>query len=392
MTKNAASGLLPVGMSDMLPPFAAAEAEAAARVVAVFDACGYQRVTPPLLEFEETLVGNDDGLSGRTFRVTDAVSGKIMGVRADMTPQIGRIAATRLKNEPRPLRLAYAGYVVRTFPDRLHSARQVLQVGAELIGADCAKADAEIVLTAAEALERLGVESFVFDLNLPTLFPALCAACGIAGDDREKLTEVLNQKDFSAALAILDTLGKKARDQRPVFEALFQAFGESGRALDILRPLPLPDEAAAERARLVEVVSLLNAEKPDLNLTVDVLENRGFEYHRGVGFSIFSSRSDRELGRGGRYIAGTNVGACEPAAGVTLFMADILDVHNPDQNRERVYVPCGVPFAEAAKLRAQGFATVCGLRAGGGEEEARRLGCGRIYTGGRVQPLQLTRS
>ncbi len=122
-----------------------------------------------------------------------------------------------------------------------------------------------------------------------------------------------------------------------------------------------------------------------------MLENRGFEYHRGVGFSIFSNRSDRELGRGGRYIAGTNVGACEPAAGVTLFMADILDVHNPDQNRERVYVPCGVPFAEAAKLRAQGFATVCGLRAGG-DEEARRLGCGRIYTGGRVQPLQLTRS
>ena len=166
-----------MGMSDLLPPFAAAEAEAAEQAVAVFDACGYQRVTPPLLEFEETLIGDDD-LSGRTFRVTDAVSGKIMGVRADMTPQIGRIAATRLKRDPRPLRLAYAGYVVRTFPDRLHSARQVLQVGAELIGADCAKADAEIVLTAAEALERLGVKSFVFDLNLPTLFPALCAAWG----------------------------------------------------------------------------------------------------------------------------------------------------------------------------------------------------------------------
>lgn len=387
MKKSACCGLLPVGMTDVLPPFVDAEAEAVEKATGVFQSCGYQRVAPPLLEFEETLLSEKyNDLSTQTFRVTDAVSGKIMGLRADMTPQISRIAATRLQNEPRPLRLAYAGHVVRMFPTQLNPARQILQVGAELIGADCAKADAEIILLAAETLEKLGVPSFVFDLNLPTLFPALCSAYGIDGDDRAKMTVLLNQKDFSAALAVLDTTNGKARAEKAVFVSLFQAFGDCGRALETLRSLSLPEEAAAERARLAEVVALLKKEKPALSLTVDVLENRGFEYHCGVGFSIFSEQSGHELGRGGRYIAGMDGALSEPASGVTLFMADILAVLDKKETKTRVYVPADVSFSETAELRDKGYVTVCGLKAGG-REEARQLQCGCIYTGGKVLPL-----
>ena len=133
MKKSEKCGLLPVGMTDVLPPDAFCREKAVETVVGVFQSCGYDRVCPPLLEFEETLAGAKCGdLSNQTFRVTDPVSGKIMGVRADMTPQIGRIAVTRLKEEPRPLRLAYAGDVVRMFPTTLNPARQVLQVGADL--------------------------------------------------------------------------------------------------------------------------------------------------------------------------------------------------------------------------------------------------------------------
>ena len=387
MKKSACCGLLPVGMTDVLPPFVDAEAEAVEKATGVFQSCGYQRVAPPLLEFEETLLSEKyNDLSTQTFRVTDAVSGKIMGLRADMTPQISRIAATRLQNEPRPLRLAYAGHVVRMFPTQLDPARQILQVGAELIGADCAKADAEIILLAAETLEKLGVPSFVFDLNLPTLFPALCAAYGIDRDDREKMSACLNQKDFAAALAVLESTNGKARAAKSVFVSLFQAFGDCDRVLEILRPLPLPDEAAAERARLAEVAALLKTEKQNLSLTADVLENRGFEYHCGVGFSIFSKQSGHELGRGGRYIAGIDGALSEPAAGVTLFMADILAVLEKKETKTRVYVPVDVSFSKTADLRAKGYITVCGVRPGG-REEARRLQCSCIYTGGRVQPL-----
>ena len=226
MRNSAGCGLLPVGMTDRLPPFADYETEAVAIITGVLQSAGYQRVSPPLLEYEETLLSEKYGnLSNQTFRVTDVVSGKIMGVRADMTPQIGRIAVTRLKQDPRPLRLAYAGQVVRMFPAQLDPARQILQVGAELIGADCAKADAEIILLAAEALEKVGLPHFVFDLNLPTLFPALCAAYDINREDREKIMRLLNQKDFSAALNLLESTNKKARETKNFLLLCFRLSG-----------------------------------------------------------------------------------------------------------------------------------------------------------------------
>ncbi len=387
MRNSAGCGLLPVGMTDRLPPFADYETEAVAIITGVLQSAGYQRVSPPLLEYEETLLSEKYGnLSNQTFRVTDVVSGKIMGVRADMTPQIGRIAVTRLKQDPRPLRLAYAGQVVRMFPAQLDPARQILQVGAELIGADCAKADAEIILLAAEALEKVGLPHFVFDLNLPTLFPALCAAYDINREDREKIMRLLNQKDFSAALNLLESTNKKARENKKLFASLFQAFGDCDRVLDILRPLSLPSEAAAECYRLTEVVALLKKEKSALPLTIDVFENRGFEYHCGIGFSVFSKQSGQELGRGGRYFAGIEGEQSEPAVGITLFLENILPVLKKTDEKMRIFVPFDVSFKETADLRAKGYVTVCGLKEGG-REEAQRQKCGCIYTGGQIVPL-----
>ena len=387
MKNSARSGLLPVGMTDALPPFVECEAEAVSSIMNVFRDNGYQRVSPPLLEYEETLLSEKyDDLSEQTFRVTDAVSGKIMGVRADMTPQIGRIAVTRLKGEPRPLRLAYAGQVVRMFPTQLNPARQILQVGAELIGADCAKADAEIILAAAEALEKTGAPHFVFDLNLPTLFPALCKAYDIDREDGKKIGVLLNQKDFSTAWTVLNGTNKKVRENKEVFLSLFQAFGNCGRVSDILRSLSLPSEAAAECRRLKEVVSLLQNEKPALPLTIDVFENRGFEYHSGIGFSVFSKQCGKELGRGGRYFAGIDGEYSEPAVGITLFLEDILSLLEKRDEKKRIYVPFDVSFKEAADLRAKGYVTVCGL-IDGGREEALRQNCGCIYAGGRIVPL-----
>ncbi len=388
MKKSAFSGLLPVGMTDVLPPFVDDEAKAVEKIINVFQNNGYQRVEPPLLEFEETLLSEKYvDLSLQTFRLTDSVSGKIMGLRADMTPQISRIAVTRLKDEPRPLRLAYLGHVVRVFADQLNPSRQILQVGAELIGADCAKADGEIILLAAEALRHLKISSVIFDLNLPTLFPALCSAVDINREDREKMVDFLNRKDFSAVLSVLETTNRKAREAKPLFEALFQAFGDCQRVLEILRPLRLPQEVAAECHRLFDVIALLKKEAPDLSVTVDVLENRGFEYHTGIGFSVFSKQNEHELGRGGRYIAGMDGAVSQPAVGVTLFVADILNVLNDREVKKRVYVPMDVSFSQAAQLREKGYVTVCALKSGNDIEEARRLSCSWIYSSGCVQPL-----
>ncbi len=168
--------LLPAGLKDGLPPDAAFEAAMVERLMACFAAWGYERVKPPLIEFEDALLsGMGAAMASETFRLMDPVSQRMMGVRADMTPQVGRIAASRLKGAPRPLRLSYAGQVLRVKGEQMRPERQIGQAGVELIGIASAAADAEAVLLAAEALQQLGVTQLVVDLNAPTL--AVVATC-----------------------------------------------------------------------------------------------------------------------------------------------------------------------------------------------------------------------
>ena len=135
MTTKGEKALLPAGLGDGRPPAAAQEAWATELLIATFAARGYARVKPPLIEFEETLLaGAGSDLGPQTFRLMDPVSQRMMGLRADMTPQVARIAATRLAKEPRPLRLCYAGQVLRVKGSQLRPERQFAQVGAELIG------------------------------------------------------------------------------------------------------------------------------------------------------------------------------------------------------------------------------------------------------------------
>lgn len=375
-------------MTDVLPPFALYEDEAVRKILSVFGGYGYRLVSPPLAEFEDSLLhGAQSDIACQTFRLMDPVSGKVMGIRADVTPQIGRVASTRLKGEERPLRLAYRGHVLRVNGTQFSPARQVLQVGAELIGADGADADAEILLTANETLKELGIEDYSFDLNLPTLFPALCRAYSFDRDDAAELGRSLDEKDFSAALSKLRAMGKVAREAVPLFEALFQAYGECGRVARILKSVELPPEAAAECRRLIGVVEILRREAPDMTVTLDVLENRGFEYHCGIAFSVFSVRNKTVLGRGGRYIAGVDGATSEPACGVTFFMENILNLCKAPVRAERIYVPSGTPFSVAAGLREKGYAVIRGLKSGG-REEARRLSCDCIFADGGIQPVK----
>src|ERR1700694_3429060 len=139
-------GLLPLGLRDLLPPDAAAEALAVGRMMAVLESHGYQRGKPPLVEFEESLLsGTGAAMAKETFRLMDPVSQRMIGLRADMTTQVARIATSRLKKAPRPLRLCYAGQVLRVKGSQLRPERQVGQVGAELIGTDSVAADLEAV-------------------------------------------------------------------------------------------------------------------------------------------------------------------------------------------------------------------------------------------------------
>src|SRR5947209_14216856 len=161
--------LLPTGIHDLLPPEAEAEAGIVSWLMATLTAHGYERVKPPLVEFEETLFsGAGAAMATATFRMMDPASHRMIGVRADMTPQIARIAAARLGEVPRPLRLSYAGQVLRVTGSEIRPERQVGQVGAELIGPETVAADVEAISVAAEALAAIGVSHLSVDITLPT--------------------------------------------------------------------------------------------------------------------------------------------------------------------------------------------------------------------------------
>jgi ATP phosphoribosyltransferase regulatory subunit len=384
MTEMARRGLLPAGLRDTLPPEADQEAEAIHRLVAVCAARGYRRVKPPLVEFEDSLLSGAGAAMGpSTFRVMDPVSQRMLGLRADMTLQVARIASTRLKKLPRPLRLSYAGQVLRVKGDELRPERQFGQVGAELIGSDSPAADAEAVLLSVDALESVGVKKLTVDLSSPRLAPGVIAAARLDPEAAKRVREALDRKDQSAVRRL-------GRDAGKTLVELLKATGPADTALKLLRQIDLPTDAAAEATRLAEVVALIRAGAPELAVTVDPVEIRGFEYHTGLCFTLFARRVRGELGRGGRYLAGEALapGSGEPATGFTLYMDSVMRALPATEPGKCLFLPFGTPPAEGRRWRADGWATIAGLEeAGDVAAEARRLGCTHVLRDGAAQPV-----
>lgn len=384
MTDFASRALLPAGFADLLPPEAGFEAATVERLMAAFAAQGYARVKPPLVEFEDSLLGGSGAAMARhSFRLMDPVSQRMLALRPDMTLQVARIAAVRLRAEPRPLRLCYAGQVVRVSGDALRSARQFGQIGCELIGSASVAADVEAVLLAATALADIGTRGLSVDLSSPTLVGAIVEAAGLAEEQARLLRNALDRKDAAAVAAHGGTVA-------PLLGTLLRASGDAARALAALRSSALPPRAAADAARLAEVVATLRARRPELALTLDLVENRGFEYHTGLCFTLFARGVRGELGRGGRYLAGGDftAGGGEPATGFTLYTDTILRALPAEAPVRRAFVPIDAPPGTAERLRAEGWPTLAALEeTSDPAAEARRLRCSHAWIDGAIRAL-----
>jgi ATP phosphoribosyltransferase regulatory subunit len=378
--------LLPAGLYDLLPPEAQIEAAVTARLMGVLDAYGYERVKPPLVELEKTLLaGAGTAMASDTFRTMDPISHRMIGVRADMTPQVARIAATRLAHKARPLRLSYAGQVLRVRGSQMRPERQIGQAGAELIGAGGPAADVEVIAVAGEALTALGVPHLSVDLTLPTLVPTIVEECGITGERAAILRDALDHKDMAA-------VAKLAGEAGALLTGLIADAGTASATRAALDRLDLPVRARLERERLGAVIDGLAAAIPGLKVTVDPVENRGFEYHTGISFTFFARVGPElgplgELGRGGRYQAGAPE-APEPATGFTLYTDTVLRTLPAPPPRRRVLVPPDADPARARTLREEGWITVAALLpAADWREEARRLDCGHVLEKGAPRPV-----
>lgn len=338
--------LLPSGFTDILAPQAGSAATATQTLLGAFADYSYERVAPPLMEFEETLLnGAGTAQAHSTFRVMDPISQRMLGLRTDHTLQVGRIASSRLADAPRPLRLSYAGSALRVQAAENSIMRQVEQVGVELIGSLAPEADAETIQLALYGLQKLGLDDVTVDLLLPTLIPALCEAENMDGATQRRLHHALDRKDEAGVIALMQDNKSKAAEHAL---QLLRASGAAEKALSVLNAMDLPDKAQADRNRLNKVLALYQPPR----FTVDLVEYRGFEYQTGLSFALFSNRTRAEMARGGRYRTGHN----EPATGFTFYMENLDALITPPAARPVKDISFAMSAAEKNQLIAQGFA------------------------------------
>ncbi len=383
------NALLPAGMQDGLPPEASMEADAVGSLMATFAAWGYQRVKPPLMEFETSLLGGiGQALSAEAFRLQDPISRRMMALRPDQTPQVARIAGSRMAHSPRPLRLAYSGEIVRVRGSQIRSERQFGQVGAELIGSNTWQADVEVVLMALDALEATGINDITVDLGLPSLVSAITKDANMDEETTSALRTALDRKDGSEVTALEKNITKGVAK---ILTDVLGAVGPATTAINKLKSIKLGAEAKELVESLSRVVDGILAARPDASITIDPVENRGFEYHTGVTFAFFSIHSRGELGRGGRYQ--TDFGASvEQATGLTLFMDTILKTLPARPAKDAVLLPPETIDADAKKLRDEGWITIRQLDdAASPEIEAKRLGCSHVLINGQASKIKASK-
>lgn len=345
--------LLPEGLRDRLPPDADTAAGILRSALDAVAAHGYERVAPPLAEFEEALVGRLKSASARDLlRVVDPVSQRTLALRPDITTQVGRIAATRMAHRPRPLRLSYGGPVVKLRATQLRPEREMTQLGAELIGTDAAAAAAEIVAVAIDALTAAGATGITVDLTLPDLVDTLAAGpLPLDAGRIEQVRASLDAKDAGALAAI----GASA------YLPLIEAAGALPAALGRLRAFDVAGVLASRLAGLEQIVHRIGRQAA---VTLDPTERHGFEYQSWFGFSLFVAGLPGEIGRGGAYTILHGDGREEPAVGFSIYPDPLVDLLGPAEPRRRLFLPLGHDPGRATEFRGAGWVTIAALDAG----------------------------
>lgn len=380
--KNDSLALLPNGFADLLPPDAEVEAVSIRTLMEKFSAFGYQRIKPPLLEFEDSLLapGPGERLASETFRVMDPVSHRMLGIRSDITGQISRIVSSRLKNEPRPLRLRYANDVLRTRGSQIRTGRQFVQVGCELIGeSGCAETDVEICVLSILGLKSLGLGNLTIDLTIPGFVSYLISDLG--DEKAARVRKYVAQRDVDA-LGVFDDAGVS------VVAKAMAAPEDAHEALDVILGFELNDELRAFVVRLQRVCdgiykALSELAIDDVSVTIDLLEQNGFEYHKALGFTLFSGDVSGEVGRGGCYDVCFGQGDDEEVAkGFTLYM-DTISKGLPVLNKQDiVFVPRDIGWNTVSDLQAQGWTILRGV---GGDQIPDE--CTHTYKDGKIEKL-----
>lgn len=317
--------LLPDGIEEVLPPEAALIEAARRQVLDLFQRWGYEFVVTPHIEYLESLLtGAGQDLDLRTFKVTDPLSGRQMGFRADITPQVARMDAHTLRREG-PSRLCYAGSVLHAKPRALATSRSPIQLGAELYGDASPASDVEVISLMLDTLALARVPDVHMDLGHVGIYRGLARAAGLSGEAEQRLFDALQRKAVDEVDSLTDSLQPHLAD---MLRALIELCG--GReVLDLAQAalVEAPDEVHAALDQLVAIADQLELRYPELPLYFDLGELRGYHYHTGVVFAAFVPGVGQSIAQGGRYDdVGANFGRARPATGFSTDLKTLVSL------------------------------------------------------------------
>lgn len=332
--------LLPDGIEEILPPKAARLEQLRRDVLDLYRSWGYEQVFPPMVEYLESLLtgaGND--LALQTFKITDQLTGRLMGIRADMTPQVARIDAHML-NRDGITRLCYAGHVLHAKPESLTASRSLIQIGAEIYGHGDVASDIEVIRLMLETL-RLGCcEHVHLDLGHVAIYRSLVQDAGLDEAGEWQLFDIFQRK---AVPELEQFLAQRVADEalRARLRALVALAGDSS-TLDKARRQLAGAPAAVEQALkdLEQIAAALQQSHPQVQLYFDLGELRGYYYHTGPVFGAFLAGMGQAIAKGGRYDRiGEVFGRARPATGFSTDLAALV-VRVPDvPTPERIFAP-----------------------------------------------------
>jgi len=374
--------LLPAGIEEILPPRAAAIEHCRRDLIDLFDAWGYELVMPPLIEYlDSLLIATGPDVDLQTFKFIDQLNGRLLGVRADMTPQVARIDAHHLR-EDTPARLCYLGTVLHARPDGFSGTRAPIQVGAELYGHDGVASDCEIICLMLETLARAGIGAVHLDIGHMGIFRALAAQAGLGASQEAALFAALQRKARSEIADVLER-HQVGADLARMMSALVDLNGGEEvleRAGDVLAGSSPTVSAAL--CRLEALRAAMHARVPSTALHFDLAELRGYRYERGVVFAAFVPGHGQEIARGGRYDGiGAAYGRSRPAIGFSTDLKTLASLNAAPEG-----MPAGAVYAPwlddaglqrcIEELRARNERVIVELPGQAGD--ARAMGCTRV--------------
>ena len=372
------SWILPDGIDEVLPPQAGLIDRKRRELLDLYQSWGYEFVIPPFVEFIDSLLtGTGRDLDLQTFKLTDQLSGRMLGIRADITPQTARIDAHHIGTDA-PVRLCYLGTVLHTRSDGFAGTRSPLQIGAELYGHAGVESDIEILRLMMQTLDKSGVRDVYLDLGHVGIFKGLATQAGLDSEQEMSLFEALQRKAMPEVAELLDSY-RIVPEHAGMLLKLGELNGEGAltEAEKVLRAAAQPvQEALRYLHRMAEQISIW---LPEVPVHFDLAELRGYHFHTGVVFAAFVPSSGKEIARGGRYDGiGKIFGRSRPATGFSTDLKTLMLLGQSDSMPEKaaVYAPWGEDRAlqqRIDELRRAGRCVICGLP--GQQGGPRDLGC-----------------